>query len=293
MGHEYTTWAYRQDIEQTGAKFVLVCIADAAGEDGRAFPGQKRLGRMTSMGERTVRRHAAWLEERGYLKRTERRRKDGSRTSDEYHLPPKDAGGQIGRWKIDGDVQIAPHATGQRGRLSVGDSTGQKRHVNRPTLQSSPANLAGHEPPGEPPGEPPASPPTPQQAAAPSKPEPQEVEEVNPRTPPRNGNQIQGLMQRHPTTWEALCRVKNDREWKRAQFQAIAGRVYRLAELHGERECTAALTDLLVAGDQVRHPLRWLEAALTEDPPATKTAGGKDQPRSTLLEELRAARSSP
>ena len=139
------------------------------------------------------------------------------------------------------------------------------------------------------------TPPTPQQAAAPPKaPVEEEVEEeVRTRTPPRNGNQIQGLMQRHPTTWEALCRVKNDREWKRAQFQAIAGRVYRLAELHGERECTAALTDLLVAGDQVRHPLRWLEAALADDPPATEAAGGKSEPRSTLLEELRAARSGP
>lgn len=132
MAHEYTTWAYKVDIDQPLAKFVLVCIADAAGEEGRAFPGQKRLSRMTSMGERTVRRHLAWLEENGYIRRSERRREDGSRTSDEYFLPPKDTGGQIGRWGV----------TGQIGRTP------------RPNTTSSPATVAGHELPEEPPVEP-------------------------------------------------------------------------------------------------------------------------------------------
>jgi hypothetical protein len=143
MAHEYTSWAYKQDLDQPGAKFVLVALADSANADGYAFPGQKRLGSMTSMGERTVRRHLAFLEERGYIRRVERRRNDGSRTSDAYFLPRLDSTGQIGRW----------------------DTTGQIGRTPRPDSTSSPARLAGHEPSVEPPVEP--SPPTPPPAADP------------------------------------------------------------------------------------------------------------------------------
>lgn len=177
MAHEYITWAYAQQIEQPLAKFVLVCLADAADSSGRSFPGQKRLSEMTGMSVRTLRRHLERLETDGYLQREERRRKDGTRTSDEYQLPHKASSGQIGPLFTTGqigrlteqritthqDEQNPPPSTGQPDPLSAPRSTGQIDQSHRPnwpldtnterdpssTTQTpayQPAKLTGHEP---------------------------------------------------------------------------------------------------------------------------------------------------
>src|SRR5690606_27480025 len=103
VAHEYTTWVYKQDIRGAGRKFVLIALADIADENGYAFPGQKRLTRMTGQSERSVREHLEWLEENGYLRREQRRRPDGTRTSDAYYLPEKDSTGSIRRWSASGN----------------------------------------------------------------------------------------------------------------------------------------------------------------------------------------------
>lgn len=112
------------------------------------------------------------------------------------------------------------------------------------------------------------------------------------RVPPKNRNQTQALMSRHPTTWAALCRIKNDRNWKPEQFQAVIGSIYHLADQHGERETTAALEDLLIAGGEIKHPVRWLKSVLTAPRHATPTAASvtSSEPRATLLEQMRAER---
>lgn len=137
MAHEYTTWAYSLDMRPSGRKFVLVALADSANADGYSYPGQKRLADLTGQSERSVRDHLEWLEETGHIKRVERRRSDGTRTSDGYYLPPLDSTGKIRRlWP-----------------------TGRSLQSHRQISPSSPAESAGHELPGEPPGE--SSPPTP------------------------------------------------------------------------------------------------------------------------------------
>ena len=256
---------------------IYARLARRAGGARGAFESVAEMAAGCRMSERRARQSLRELEDAKLVVRHERKGETSV-----YHLT------DAKRWRTP-----APHAAPTPAPGAAPDPG----TTCRPPRHDMPGTPAPHAAEGTPTKEiplrsSPPNPPTP--PARQPDPGPEEVEEeIRTRTPPRNGNQIQGLMQRHPTTWEALCRVKNDREWKRAQFQAIAGRVYRLAELHGERECTAALTDLLVAGDQVRHPLRWLEAALADDPPSTKAAGGKSEPRSTLLEELRAARSTP
>lgn len=125
-----TSWAYRQQLE-SGPKFVLVALADFADGDFVCFPGQKRLATMTGMGERTVRRHLLRLEEMGAIERVERRRADGTRTSDLYRLSAPD------------DAQLQP------ARLA-----GSGGSINRPDSTHQPANLAGHEPSVEPSVEP-------------------------------------------------------------------------------------------------------------------------------------------
>lgn len=177
MAHEYTSWAYSLEIPGAGRKFVLVALADAANADGYSFPGQKRLATMTGQSERTVRAHLEWLESNGYIKRVERRRKDGTRTSDEYHLPPMDSTGSIRRLFTTGNSRRLMEerinadqgtttpgpATGETRRLSASRSTGNLSTSHRqispvdaePTSAPSstaqtpsyqPADFAGHEP---------------------------------------------------------------------------------------------------------------------------------------------------
>ena len=62
-------------------KLLLYGLANYADEDGVCFPSQAKLAADGSMGERTVRRVLADLEEQGLVQRSERKRRDGT-------LPP-------------------------------------------------------------------------------------------------------------------------------------------------------------------------------------------------------------
>lgn len=175
--YKYINWAFDQPIVGAGRKFILVALADAANADGYSYPGQDSLAELTGQAKRSVRAHLEWLEEHGYVRRKERRRNDGTRTSDAYYLPPIDSTGNIRRWSTTGNIRrlqdepentdqdgstTAP-ATGKSRRLSAPRSTGKSRTSHRqispfdanthsdpsstgqtPTYQA--ANLAGHEP---------------------------------------------------------------------------------------------------------------------------------------------------
>ncbi|GLU46313.1 helix-turn-helix domain-containing protein [Nocardiopsis ansamitocini] len=167
MSNEAITWAFKQDIANSSAKFVLVVLADFADESWECFPGQKKIARMTGMGERSVRRSLEWLEEQGFITRCHRYGSSGKRTSDRYRLlqrPDSTTGqndrlleplvsttGQIDHRSDWPQVLPAKLAAGQNDhRLPPAVfTTGQIDH--RSDLQSLPANLAGHEPLVEPP----------------------------------------------------------------------------------------------------------------------------------------------
>jgi hypothetical protein len=81
------TWAYRQNVPQPGAKFVLVTLANYSDGDCFCYPGQARLAHLTSMSERSVRAHLAYLENKlALIKREHRRSEAGKWTSDGYQL---------------------------------------------------------------------------------------------------------------------------------------------------------------------------------------------------------------
>lgn len=90
MSHWASTWAYEQEIQPSGKKFVLVALANFADEDGFCYPSQETLAVMTGQTARSVRSHLASLEEDGIIQRKHRRGKTGQRTSDGYTLkaPP-------------------------------------------------------------------------------------------------------------------------------------------------------------------------------------------------------------
>lgn len=67
-------------------KLLLMVLANYADADFSCWPSVKRLCADTGMGERTVQRSLKSLESAGLVKRDERRRPDGSRTSDRLTL---------------------------------------------------------------------------------------------------------------------------------------------------------------------------------------------------------------
>ncbi|MFV2195282.1 helix-turn-helix domain-containing protein [Nocardiopsis sp. LOL_012] len=162
MSNEATAWAYRQDIRNSSAKFVLVVLADFADEEWSCYPGQQRIGRMTGMSERTVRRSLDWLEEHRFITRSHRHAQYGRRTSDRYWLlqaaSMSGGGDQQGHDEKPGgnhrserpDGQPAILTTGHNGRLAKDqvNTTGQNDH--RSDCPTQPAILTGLEPSVEP-----------------------------------------------------------------------------------------------------------------------------------------------
>jgi len=63
-------------------KLILIGWANYADEAFRCYPSQRRLSDDTGLSDRQIRRLALSLEERGLIHRQERRRGDGSRSSD-------------------------------------------------------------------------------------------------------------------------------------------------------------------------------------------------------------------
>ncbi len=89
------TWAFEAPIQNPGAKFVLVALADHAsdhaGEDWACFPSVERLMQFTAQSRATVERHLRWLTGEGWISRRRRRRADGKLGIYDYvlHRTPK------------------------------------------------------------------------------------------------------------------------------------------------------------------------------------------------------------
>jgi hypothetical protein len=82
MSVEAITWAFDLEIDDPIEKFVLVALANYADGYGLCWVSQARLVQRCSCSERKVRYAIRALEERGLILRFERRRDNGSRSSD-------------------------------------------------------------------------------------------------------------------------------------------------------------------------------------------------------------------
>jgi hypothetical protein len=134
---EAMAWAKVTSFGSPTRKVVMLVLADYADEHWSCFPGQVRLANETDLSVRSVSRVLADLEAAGWIVREQRRRGDGSRTSDRY------------------TIRRSPRSE-QPANLSGSDR--QPDTVTGPTChpaQGSHANVSGHEPPEELPEEPP------------------------------------------------------------------------------------------------------------------------------------------
>lgn len=85
MSIEAMNWAFNAPVQPSGAKFVLVVLADHADKAGYCYPGQELIAAKTGQTGRSVRAHLARLEADGWIARTKRRAR-GKQTSDGYNL---------------------------------------------------------------------------------------------------------------------------------------------------------------------------------------------------------------
>jgi len=127
-------WAFDRDVRPSGAKFILVCLANRVDSEGHCWTSQKRLAVDTNQSDRSVRQHLSRLEEIGLIRRSQRRRKDGTRAADAFDLNWHED-----RWKHS-PVEDEP--------------TGISRRTNRKISPVQPEDLAGQEPNKEPNKEP-------------------------------------------------------------------------------------------------------------------------------------------
>ena len=87
LSYEARVWAKAQPIKMSDGKCVLIALADCLNsETGACFPSQKTLAFEIGTTERTISEHLSRLEKAGYIKRFQRHRPNGTRTSDSYLL---------------------------------------------------------------------------------------------------------------------------------------------------------------------------------------------------------------
>lgn len=88
MSNEVQNWAREQRTGDPVAKAILVSIANWANPaGGECYPSIRRIAEDVEVSERTVQRHVARLEEGGFLRRVERIRTDGARSSNGFEFP--------------------------------------------------------------------------------------------------------------------------------------------------------------------------------------------------------------
>lgn len=143
MAFDWQAWAYRQNIQCAGRKFVLVSLAYRADSRGFCFPGQKYLALMTGQTDRSVRTHLADLERNGLIARTLRRRPDGTRTSDGYQIMADPE-----------DVLDLRHLEQPENIAGSTKPTGNDFQSHRKRFPESPEESSGHDSSGYPSEEP-------------------------------------------------------------------------------------------------------------------------------------------
>ena len=91
MSHYMTALAMKQKGLKPAAKIVLYWIADHHnGETGACFPSHKRLAEVCEMTDRSIRNQIDILKQMGLIEVIDRKRPNGSQTSNAYCLMLKD-----------------------------------------------------------------------------------------------------------------------------------------------------------------------------------------------------------
>lgn len=86
MSIEALNWAFAVQVPSSGAKLVLLTLANYSNESGEAYPSQKAMAEKTCLSERAIRDNLVRLEEWKLISRVPRTRANGSYTTDLFRL---------------------------------------------------------------------------------------------------------------------------------------------------------------------------------------------------------------
>lgn len=151
MSWQATSWAARQTAGNSGRKALLLLIANAANANGVSFEGRKALARECECRPETVSANLGALEAAKLIARFQRRRDNGSRTTDWIVLAPywPDRGEMR-----DGDPQELPEAVARASTKRSGEDfqreeneTGQVRNSGSPETVNELNSLSSSSPP--------------------------------------------------------------------------------------------------------------------------------------------------
>ncbi len=164
MSYHLAAWAMDVDVPPR-EKLMLILIASHANDEGECFPSQTTLAYRSGLSRRTVLRSLAELEERGVITRRQRRRPDGSRSSDTIRLnvhgapvrPPLAGGNLTDGARVtfppQGDSvsphgdSVSPHGDNDDAtRCPVVTAEPVIEPIREPVRESSAANAAAQQP---------------------------------------------------------------------------------------------------------------------------------------------------
>ena len=133
MSIKAMSWAWEQATSSSGAKLVLLALADHANDDGECWPGMKRIAEKCGMSARQVSNHVTGLEIAGLIETTRRCRNDHKYSTYLYQLKWASSGSglPVGQRK---SVSSGPAEVGFRAEPSV-----ENRQLE-PSLSSSSAD---------------------------------------------------------------------------------------------------------------------------------------------------------
>ncbi|NQE63655.1 helix-turn-helix domain-containing protein [Caulobacter sp. RHG1] len=141
MGLYAMQWAFNAPIRSSGAKFILVALAEHARDEGReawtCFPSVKRLAKWTAQGERTIERHLAWLIAEGWISREARQ--DRRRGESAYFYTLRRFGGEGGQEPDQPSLESPGGANLAKLKRAFGRQFGAK---HPPISAPTPANMA-------------------------------------------------------------------------------------------------------------------------------------------------------
>ena len=133
MSYNATDWAFKQPIEDSGAKLVLLAICHHADAKGEAFPSYARINELTGIAKRTITRKISLLVELGLLNAEERTRPNGSRTSTLYRVDIKSGVSHVPKRQGGSANLAAPHS--QNGRALINQSD---KSINHSYIEDEP-----------------------------------------------------------------------------------------------------------------------------------------------------------
>ena len=157
MSYHLAAWAMDVDVPPR-EKLLLILIASHANDEGECFPSQTTLAYRSGLSRRTVLRSLAELEERGVITRRQRRRPDGSRSSDTIRLnvhgapvrPPLAGGNLTDGARVTFPPQgdsVSPHGDNDdAARCPVVTAEPVIEPIREPVRESSAANAAAQQP---------------------------------------------------------------------------------------------------------------------------------------------------